>query len=1038
MAFIGTYLAFVANRDIDNEIVAITLPYLFNPSMFYWHKKISNPSFKSLSGYYEYNTHPTLKFIEKFNEIQRNLLEIVDGHYAITFSCDSNNLYFVFRVILSPVNSPRMCKEVFKYLISIGLMPYANPRIIFYDDYYRKHDNLPEIKFIVATGSIDSRLLNITGKNILDRQYGARHEAPHIFICDNYPEVYAGELSRIHAIDSFVGGRDHLLIDARDLDRFNAIDLSKFKSEVAALIEELIASGDIVKYVRYGMVLLNGSILTETVLTPDLFESKTPGTMSTKLAPTKDLPSADKIGDSNSDGDKNKDKNGGDCDNCGDCNKCNNTDSYSGGDYEGRNGGIDESYMYIPSEPSTYPNTHMVPAGEIFGGNNQQANRYARPKPQSTGPKAPIKQSKYNPCDISLAPADKNNGDRGSIKNKDAPLLHHVDDTGFHRQGELPVEPKMFEYAPNPETIRILLEYIGMTQADFEKLDKDKQTGVFDSFLRRNPHLFQIFCNDGKYTLYKSPGKLQIELTDATPWSTYRRRECEVKSVNHWGQRKLLMTEIFFLIECGHLASNAIYVGAAPGHHTLLLMKMFPHITVHMYDTQPFAMRPNAQFVQFVEYFTDEHAERYEEDDKEWLFICDIRGFRKFNEKFVNSSHENESVIAEDMIDQEAWAYMIKPAASFIKFRLGWDDKKTRYMNGRVITQLWEGSSSTEMRLLSLRQPDGKMPPRRFYSNKLYEDQCFKHNTEIRAGIYKPFESLDVKFTVAPGTAHPSALATSIISASDPILVQPASTPINKLPAPLPILPAQLPTQGGAKRRQKKNIGGESDDVSFSPFFDCCYDCVGEIELLAAYLDSPFGARVAHNLLRKPGEPLIESALFIEALAARQSEAPASQTQFLTELISSPDWNDESYARTIAFIYEEASTYEGAEFAETLANAVKDKIAPSTKTKALLDAVTTAAGDSNAADFAKLLSLISAVATQVRTAPQVKSPEVAAIDFKTANPASRDLIIKLAARISYFLNLHETQMTRRLDTVAFGDSKFIKFTKPMVLETYIV
>ncbi len=40
------------------------------------------------------------------------------------------------------------------------------------------------------------------------------------------------------------------------------------------------------------------------------------------------------------------------------------------------------------------------------------------------------------------------------------------------------------------------------------------------------------------------------------------------KSVNHWGQRKLLLSEIEFLTLYSEKNDNVIYAGAAPGTHT--------------------------------------------------------------------------------------------------------------------------------------------------------------------------------------------------------------------------------------------------------------------------------------------------------------------------------------------------------------------------------------------------------------------------------------------------------------------------------------
>jgi hypothetical protein len=41
----------------------------------------------------------------------------------------------------------------------------------------------------------------------------------------------------------------------------------------------------------------------------------------------------------------------------------------------------------------------------------------------------------------------------------------------------------------------------------------------------------------------------------------YRRRKGELKTVIHWGQRKLLLSEIEFLTNCGDQSSLVVYAG---------------------------------------------------------------------------------------------------------------------------------------------------------------------------------------------------------------------------------------------------------------------------------------------------------------------------------------------------------------------------------------------------------------------------------------------------------------------------------------------
>eukprot|EP00961_Rhodomonas_salina_P002887 39493-Rhodomonas_salina.1 len=58
----------------------------------------------------------------------------------------------------------------------------------------------------------------------------------------------------------------------------------------------------------------------------------------------------------------------------------------------------------------------------------------------------------------------------------------------------------------------------------------------------------------------------------------YRRRQGEEKTVVHWGQRKLLLSELEFLTAHGAAGATVVYAGAAPGTHTRYLLELFPDL----------------------------------------------------------------------------------------------------------------------------------------------------------------------------------------------------------------------------------------------------------------------------------------------------------------------------------------------------------------------------------------------------------------------------------------------------------------------------
>jgi hypothetical protein len=133
-------------------------------------------------------------------------------------------------------------------------------------------------------------------------------------------------------------------------------------------------------------------------------------------------------------------------------------------------------------------------------------------------------------------------------------------------------------------------------------------------------------------------------------------------SVQHLGQRKLLMSEIGALIRLDAKKEyTAVYAGAAPGVHTPLLSDLFPNVMFHLYDPAPFRIRESARIKLFNVCFTDEIAQTYTRSKYEHLvFICDIR------------RSTDESMVWEDMLAQKRWHEIMCPMLTSLKFRLPW------------------------------------------------------------------------------------------------------------------------------------------------------------------------------------------------------------------------------------------------------------------------------------------------------------------------------------------------------------------------------
>lgn len=215
----------------------------------------------------------------------------------------------------------------------------------------------------------------------------------------------------------------------------------------------------------------------------------------------------------------------------------------------------------------------------------------------------------------------------------------------------------------------------------------------------------------------------------------YRRRENDFKPTVHWGQRKLLLCEIQFLTEYGHLCDTIVYAGAAAGYHINYLSSLFPTHKFELWDPNPFdvTLYKNKNIKIHQEYFTDEVAKSYSKSDV--FFWSDIR----------TGKHDSdfEKNVEENMRMQERWHRLSNAVASMLKFRLPYqkpDAKKSqkyKYLDGKIYMQVWAPQTSTETRLIALR--DCKEVE---YDPKLYESRMYRFNNITR--IWQFFSHVNV------------------------------------------------------------------------------------------------------------------------------------------------------------------------------------------------------------------------------------------------------------------------------------------------------
>jgi hypothetical protein len=202
----------------------------------------------------------------------------------------------------------------------------------------------------------------------------------------------------------------------------------------------------------------------------------------------------------------------------------------------------------------------------------------------------------------------------------------------------------------------------------------------------------QIFYNDNfTYNYSDIPNVLKYENTAPRP-----------KNVVHWGQLKLFLTTLFFLvkyIEPSDKDVRIIYAGSAVGHNILILSEMFPNIKWYLIDPAQFAkeLYTHKQVIEIRnEFFTDDSAKYYynllksrDKSKVKLFFISDIR---------LEPTEQN---VMEDNNSDARWHSIIKPDYSYLKFRCPYQgDKLYSYYDGEIFVQPYAPPGSIESRQL--------------------------------------------------------------------------------------------------------------------------------------------------------------------------------------------------------------------------------------------------------------------------------------------------------------------------------------------------
>ena len=204
----------------------------------------------------------------------------------------------------------------------------------------------------------------------------------------------------------------------------------------------------------------------------------------------------------------------------------------------------------------------------------------------------------------------------------------------------------------------------------------------------------------------------------------------------HWGQRKLLISEVQFfnyILATHDEEAIVLYAGAAHGTHILYLLDLFPNLRFDLYDPGHFNHRllalgsqPYSRVRVFTAdegWFNNEIAKTYLPGGSNYsqrssmrnpgssiklLVISDIRAHPPVTEDRVQSSQVFMKQAKEEMTEQADWARLLDADGTLLKFKIPYPAKHhaafEAYVDGTILFQAWGPTPSSEMRLLALKE----------------------------------------------------------------------------------------------------------------------------------------------------------------------------------------------------------------------------------------------------------------------------------------------------------------------------------------------
>ena len=191
----------------------------------------------------------------------------------------------------------------------------------------------------------------------------------------------------------------------------------------------------------------------------------------------------------------------------------------------------------------------------------------------------------------------------------------------------------------------------------------------------------------------------------------YEKTYPKPKSLIPWGQLKMFLVTLFFLmkkIELSDKEVHIIYAGSATGDNILLLCQLFPNTRWYLIDPR----KHNKELYKKME-------------NKDQIYEI-IEGY------FIREGTEDDKVLANQESNAN-WHKIIQPDYSYFKFRCGYESETNyNYYEGIIYVQFYAPQSSTETRILF----EKELKPCVYNINE-YQGKLLYFNRIIRPSYHK-------------------------------------------------------------------------------------------------------------------------------------------------------------------------------------------------------------------------------------------------------------------------------------------------------------